>query len=63
MRFDLGNAMLVLSGNGEEQRSNARLHIEFETGNDDGHTQCMRPNALATAELAVAVGAPSVLNG
>ena len=62
MGFNVGNPVLILCRDGEEQGGDARFDIKLESGNDDGHTQRMGPDALATAQHPVTVSLPRILD-
>ena len=47
---------------GEENGRHARFGIEFQAGDNDRHTQRVRPDAFATPQFFVAIGLPGILD-
>jgi hypothetical protein len=48
-RSSMRATMFVMRRNGKQHRRHARLGIDFQAGDDHGHAQRVRPDALAAA--------------
>ena len=57
---DPRDAMFVMGRHREEHRRHARIGIEPQAGDDHGHAERVRPDALAAAQLGLAIDLPAV---